>query len=472
MWLLRPPKSRWRWHVLTWLAAVPALGFVALVQVAGEYSYDELLLESQPRWYYLPHPEASFPRDQTGDPPDFDADIDAQFQGLPELVSERDHGWPIPWLRSARWRDYSSAESTYWYFHGHWIEWSNLDNWPFSADAWRFAPFGLVVNLCIAMCVVAVPMLGTETWLRRRGGPGRFKISDFLVVVLLAAAGLGFWRWDRSETSREARIAYQIEYFERKGSVSQGYVGPEWIERLAGNSDLVPFLHRYNSLWVKGNEMADLDYESLAKLQSLRSVTLNFGEILIRTDVRSDSEPAEREDLQMGTPEPISLAALSKLPQIRELWLNNWSEGALSVEFRPEELRALTQIKSVRMDEMEGDLKTVLALRHLPHLEELHLRTDWYFDDELALLKSTFAGVKINPIGDPRRPPYRDQQITVRRWGDECELSNDARTLKLTADPAFPAERFKEIESILPRLKTSSSTPATSIRIPASHLLK
>src|SRR5690606_30941041 len=128
-------------------------------------------------------------------------------------------------------------------------------------------------------------------------------------------------------------------------------------------------------LLVEDCDVLHLDYVSLSKLQSLRTFTIFFDEIRLRGIVsRTNSEPAVREDRPMGAGRPISLAPLSRLPQVRELELWKWSEGTLSIDFRPDELRALTQIKSVRFDQREGDLTTVLALRHLPHLEEIHLR--------------------------------------------------------------------------------------------------
>ena len=63
MWFLHPPQSRRRWHLFTWLAVVPAVVFVALVQVAG--IGDEEHLASH------------------GDV--FEARVTYQ------------HGWPLPW---------------------------------------------------------------------------------------------------------------------------------------------------------------------------------------------------------------------------------------------------------------------------------------------------------------------------------------------------------------------------------------
>src|SRR5690606_36548942 len=115
-----------------------------------------------------------------GEPPDFDAEIDAQFNRLPEVVYGYDHGWPIPWLHREGASEWSAPESSHGYLLGHWVNWSDPDYWPYLADAWQIAPLGLILNLFVAATVVAFPMLATETWLRRRGGFARFKTVDFL----------------------------------------------------------------------------------------------------------------------------------------------------------------------------------------------------------------------------------------------------------------------------------------------------
>ncbi len=434
MWFLRPPNSRRRWHVFTWLAAVPALLFITLVQVAGVFSRGEELLVSQPRWYHVPNPDAGYPRQDQGDPPDFDADINQLYNRLPEEVWAYQHGWPTPWVHrelgfgAGPWRPSWRSMVLL-----HEIPTSlRFSRWPITADAWRVAPLGLAVNLLVALGVIAIPMLATETWLRRRGGLGRFKIIDYLVVVAVVAAGFGFWRWDQAAAEKERRIAQRIEHTDFKGQFDSSYVGPEWIARLVDKRHL-PFLHRHTRLHVKAIDIPYLDYEALAQLKHLKYVEVDCSLLEWREFT-------------------VRLADLAQLAQVRELSLWVSVGDQLSAAFAAGDLNLLTQIETVKIDGAPA-LETALAFRQLPNLREIHLRTDWFDDEELATLESTFQGIKIVPLGDPRRPPYRNEQITVRRWGHGCELSSDAQTLTLTADPSLPAERLKEIERVLPRIE-------------------
>src|SRR5690606_23146599 len=108
--------------------------------------------------------------------------------------------------------------------------------------------------------LIGVPMLATETWLRRRGRLGRFKIIDFLVVVALFAAGFGLWRWDKSITDRE-RAAMTKLYSSSvlDPQYQSGYIGPEWASRLCGNSYIVPVLQRIVEVKTDGGDFTDFD---------------------------------------------------------------------------------------------------------------------------------------------------------------------------------------------------------------------
>jgi hypothetical protein len=155
-------------------------------------------------------------------------------------------------------------------------------------------------------------------------------------------------------------------------------------------------------------------------------------------------------------PNAFLLADLAKLAQVRQLTLRVDSDWQFTTFFAGSDVNLLSRITSLTI---YGDCspESVLVARQLPHLRELHLRTDWFYDEEVAKLERTFAGVKIVPTGDPRRPPYRREQIAIRRWNPFCELSSDAQTLKLS-DLELTAERIKQIERILPRLENLTLT--------------
>ncbi len=393
MWLLHPPKSRLRWHLFTWLMAVPALVFVALVQVAGVKSDTASLLGTQSRATPTVLPRFS----PTGS-------FLAAANNLPDKVVEYTHGWPCPWLQRAfgyHWIMWEHADSAAEYRDLHSgtqlvetpddpkaISWMARQVWPGTAHASKLSWLGLLLNLLVSACVVAAPMVATEVWLRRRGGLWRFRIVDFLVAATAIGGLVGLWRWDQAAVKREHEIAASMRFETSPASQAERrmishYVGPIFLSRLCGNDDLVPLFHRFIGLYVVPEFIDEIDYAKLSELEHLKTAHVAF---------RGWSDP-----MVPG----YGLELLSQAPEINTLILT--FDPAYKPYVPPSQYDQLDTIEHLSVDfPLSHD--ELLKFSALPRLRTLDVFTGQLTPEELADLRAAFAGVTVTSKEDPTAP--------------------------------------------------------------------
>lgn len=264
---IRLPKL----HPLSWCVAGMMLVFVLLVQVAGvEVPIAEQSLLERDGTYYC-----------WGPPPD---------NGLPIVVLEYEHGWPIEWGRRAigygapPWRSVETVTvnnmpmANYdWKFsvYGYSISWTTSLAWPLMWDCWQWSISGLLVNLFVSMLLVGIPIAICEIWIQRRGGLWRLRIVDLIVATAFVAAMFALWRWDKADRKQELEFLSQGSLTVTPSGAKGGdfgpefyssYAGPRWLSSLAGNSESLPFLHRITYARSFG------DCDSERRLQYIRNL--------------------------------------------------------------------------------------------------------------------------------------------------------------------------------------------------------
>ncbi len=472
MWFLHPPKSRRRWHVFTWLAALPALVFVALVQIAGVEDSRLELLTVKPYWTDQVDPYSGGGAFSIPGTPLAPVETDADW------VTEYLHGWPTPWLRRAvefggpggiTYHNLCGATTVDppWRLRGHTISWSSPYAWPLTSDATRLYPLGITVNLLVMACLVGVLMLATETWLRRRGGFPRFKIIDFLVVVAVCAAGFGLWHWDRAIVEREQSALAKRDVIPNSVTAPQyptGYIGPEWASRLCGHPQVVPILQRVVALETDCANFIDFDPESLSPFRSLRRVSIGL----------------------QATSTTTHLSVFNDCRQIRELSLYRSYLGGYW-ESPPEKydlafLEGLSHIETLEIN-LPLLLEDLAVLDAMSGLEELHLRSDWLTDREFVSLQARLPHVRISSLPLSEKPAVRDVQIALCRFDrqhrgkargeveadafsfqlpERSALSDDGTALLLTHVPLSP--KLQEI--LRPALPQITSLNLKEVEIP------
>ncbi len=193
------------------------------------------------------------------------------------------HGWPMPCAVRARGPILDStvderSEPKLRFAASAWtplyepdpgaISWSNYDNWPFHSDELRVRPLGIFVNSLAGLFVLGFVLSGCELWLRRRGGVLRFRILDLMVGVAIVAGMLGYRQWHLNCQRAEMDLVNELELVNDGNGyffVDAFSAGPEWLVRLVGNEELVPYFVRH----VAVVEFALLGPEKIKRLEEL-----------------------------------------------------------------------------------------------------------------------------------------------------------------------------------------------------------
>src|SRR5690606_37873076 len=99
----------------------------------------------------------------------------------------------------------------------------------------------VLLNLVVGLTILGGIAGGTEWWVATRGGILRFRMIDLLAGVTILALLLG-WRTYHIRTERlDQKIAGELGLTENLPRRStHRYSGHVWLEKLAGNADLLP----------------------------------------------------------------------------------------------------------------------------------------------------------------------------------------------------------------------------------------
>jgi hypothetical protein len=238
------------------------------------------------------------------------------------------HGWPKPWAATRRDTYVKSPLNPYLHFtqpplSSPWPGWTSADAWPYKAAASRVHWGNLLLDMVVAVAVLAAFGAATEFWLRRRGGPLRLRIIDLLAVTTVGALALGWYRYHERVHGNEQRLTTQIMGNDwimpseivgfRFDPVETGsarllmsefrYCGPDWLILLIGNERLLPACrHRY-----------------AAKVQ----VTADW-----RNDIRELESWPYLQHVEFAAALPSqALATLEKLPRLDSLTIRTYQAG-------------------------------------------------------------------------------------------------------------------------------------------------
>jgi hypothetical protein len=177
--------------------------------------------------------------------------------GRPNFVREFEHGWPCTYLRRSvgystsvghpLWPRLPGLTPGQMFLDaplggftpaGYEVAWTAPISWPTAhSDLSEFYPGAAIVDVLVAVAVVAAVTLSCEVWLRRRGSIFRWRIIDFIALITAVAVALGNWK-AASDAYRLDSQTMELLY----GNDQQHYRilhwryrGPEWLARLVGN---------------------------------------------------------------------------------------------------------------------------------------------------------------------------------------------------------------------------------------------
>ena len=149
------------------------------------------------------------------------------------------------------------------------IFWSNADNWPYRGDVWRWHWGNTAIDASLLLAAVCLAFWGTQRWLRWRGGLFRLRVIELLAGTTVCALGIGWHQYHVRLQGVEDRIDESLEIenadsaddliwrYVRLGYCYREYVGPEWLRRLIGHEELLPFLEHVTTCRMDAPLSAD-----------------------------------------------------------------------------------------------------------------------------------------------------------------------------------------------------------------------
>jgi hypothetical protein len=282
--------------------------------------------------------------------------------------------------------------------------WSKFASWPFEMDAWRVHWDYLAVDLVVLLLIVGVVAVLLERWIRRRGGLLRVRMVDLLVAVAVASVMLGWWQYHAAvkatETNIDALINEGHKYNRRPYRAYAEYQGPDWLRRLVGNAEYLPFCKHITHVALYRRDTWRRDLEQLEDLPYLQHLSISSA--MPRSALASLKRRGRLESLsyRMYSPPGETLPG-----SCIQYWLNADADPEL---IGPSDLAQLGDLK-LRELRIDGYMLIVDDLIRLleghKHLEQLSVGEASITMDEYDDLQRRFSRVHIQwkPATNQRR---------------------------------------------------------------------
>lgn len=203
-------------------------------------------------------------------------------------------------------------------------------------DLREFSWVLLIVDVLIALLLLAAATIGTERWIRRRRALWRWRLLDLAVVVTLVAVGLGYWKQAAVKQQRDARLAPGAVSDDRSvRAVSWEYRGPRWLVRLAGGRGGLECFDRVTQVKQEQLTPSPDGWSSVRRLTALE----HFEIVAHRVSVSE-------------------IDALASIPRLRSL---SWGNAPAEVLSHLPRLRQVTHLTLFQCQAPEADVERLQA---------------------------------------------------------------------------------------------------------------
>lgn len=335
-----------------------------------------------------------------------------------------EHGWPKPYLvRSTgvpAFGGYYQVASTPLLTSGKknngflgpslladYVSWSNYDNWPFHSIEWRIHPLNLALDVLVFLALVGGIGVATERWLRSRGGLFRFRLIDLLAALTVCGLLFGWLAYHARLTRLEEQVASYGHLDrapgDRRFSTSKKYSGPDWLERLVGDDDYLPYFYHISTASFHASKDWQESINQLVKLPRLESVHLDLPvpqEVITQLQKHTNVTALNLTANTAYSDWPLSAYYLAE--DAPRLWADNIEVIAV--------LKPTIVTLRERMF-LPEDVERLLAATPL---EELRLRTTSLTRDEVLALRRRYPSTSIMASWGPNGPPSLDDETTRR----------------------------------------------------------
>ncbi|QDU78256.1 hypothetical protein Pan97_53400 [Bremerella volcania] len=387
-----------RLHWATWVAVSVTLLALFLIVVPGEYQIEGSILpltDWEKECYQL-RLDASAKRQKAAEqelkPPSF---------YLSTHVAAYTHGWPRPFLVRALVYDYRRSPSKPWLgkkssftswggslYHN--VSWSNYDNWPLSADGWLLRPWSLLLDLLVALGIVA-GVGGLVQWrIERNGGLLRFHLADMLAVMTIIGIGLGTYLYHdnlRRRESFDGRPMAVPAFTSTDGwtTYAQNYQGPIWLRKLVGNQYYLPLFHHVDTVSITVDDRWRENFARLRRYPYLRTIHPRFGL-------------------------PVAaIPILEECPQLEEIYLGMYEldtprliPGTQDKALQPEDFSQLEALHLTKVT-VSGTFiqkQHIAQLAALPTMRQIKIQSTSATEEQIEELRQEFPQVDFHEIPD------------------------------------------------------------------------
>ncbi|QDU78257.1 hypothetical protein Pan97_53410 [Bremerella volcania] len=235
-----------RLHRATWCAMLLTATALVLIMVPGESLY--LSLEKRPQPWYDACMELEADTYQQS------IDAMCMSEGYPENGSTIcppdlkiiEHGWPSPFLARA-------VVDAVPFPTGEEISWTNLENWPFSAENWLFRPGAFLLDFGIAILLIALAGALIQWRIHRRQGLLKFGLSDLLIGLTFLGLAMGYYTYHHRISTLEDQAIdppqsfwttrFGRSFYSGRMITRQNYEGPQWLRKLLGGDQYLELLY-------------------------------------------------------------------------------------------------------------------------------------------------------------------------------------------------------------------------------------
>jgi hypothetical protein len=350
-----PPRRPWhRLHLSTWLVLIFTLGILILLIVPGEIPGDS----SGQFLPYNPIPQISAP---------FIFQHGWPWAYLEQGVADPDFSIPI-------WGEVENFDYPPWFY---------VCGWSLTGEDTNFSPIILLLDIIFAASILFLVAISFE-WRRRRiVRIWQFTLRELLLVMILLAVLLSWWRTNHVRLQKEKEILHfseQVLY-----NSFWEYRGPDFLEKLLGKEFLSDLYTITNfSLSNKIN-----NHISIPKLDSSISSSLPYIKLLVaeettHADIEDISNLRHLESLVLVNTivTEADLSLISRISSLERVFLSKTpitSKGILS-------LQSLPRLEELFLDDAEIGDESARALASLDNLQYLYIRESQISDNSVSCL--------------------------------------------------------------------------------------
>ncbi|HEY3393966.1 MAG TPA: hypothetical protein VGK58_14735 [Lacipirellulaceae bacterium] len=358
----------------------------------------------------------------------------------------------------------------------------------------------LLANLLIGAAIVIGTVAAFDVWRRRRGG-FRFSLLDAAVLTAIVCIILGWWQYHTRTYAKEQAIKDKmiarggLTDPSKRGPLrawaTSSYHGPDWLQRLIGNSYFLPFCFHIDHLYLDSTLLSSGDYIDIRQLtyvDTVKCVDRLDPELVncLATLPRLRTIDGRIGSFGGGTPYPERMVTssnvqlLARLPQLTNLFLGH-------SKLAPADLAIVAQLPRLKFLHVAGDdllIEDYKPIVRCPTLQTLYLNISATEDERLAFTAS-------HPHlalywADARRSrgfteytlvtdPWNVASVIFNRWQSEDGVEHptalerewlDFSNIRLTRKrlDRLPVKRFPDVTSVYLGKVDSSETAINLIR--------